>query len=75
MANCNYLSEKNRHKNDSNIITYGRRHIYYIKNSNHKYLSISNIINYFFPDIEFNDFKINFKKTHKGGVRKKKSKI
>ena len=23
MANCNYLSEKNRHKNDSNIITYG----------------------------------------------------
>lgn len=74
MNNCNYLYEKNMHKNDKNIITYGKRHIYYIKNSNCKYLSISNIIDHFFPSIEFNDFKINIKKTQKGGYKKKKSK-
>ena len=74
MTDCNYLSEKNKHKNDKNIITYGKRHIYYIKNSNSKYLSVSNIIDYFFPNIEFNDFKINVKDTKKGGYKKAKTK-
>ena len=82
MNNCNSLEKKNKHTNDKNIILYGKKHIYYIKNSKQKYLSVTNIIDYFFPETEFNDFRINFNKTNKGGhknikntiKRKKKSK-
>ena len=75
MNKCNILEKKNKHINDKNIILYGKKHIYYIKNSKKKYLSVTNIIDYFFPENEFNDFRINFNKTNKGGQHRIKKTI
>ena len=66
MYNCNYLSKVNIHNKDKQIIFYNKKHIYYIKGSNQKYLSITKLINYFFPEKI-----VNLKKTLKGGNIKK----
>ena len=68
MYNCNNLSKINQHSKDKKIIFYNKKHIYYIKGSNTKYLSITKLINYFFPDKIFKSFN---KKTLKGGNVKK----
>lgn len=52
MLDCiNLLSTQNKHKQDADIIFYKEKHIYYIKYSQGKYISVTKLLNSLFPNV------------------------
>ena len=52
MLDCiNLLSTQNKHKQDDDIIFYKKNHIYYIKYSQGKYISVTKLLNPLFPNV------------------------